>query len=188
MNTQSMMLVILFLIVLAGMWQSRRMKDFISCSYTSETNQAWDKVVKAKNGVVIFEKRKFYLLPEYGVSKQFTKGLSSLFPTKITHYDFVWNSPYPVDHKTGEPSMLSPEVENALDQQGIILAAYQNQGQSALSGKGGKLGGFDKWMPYIFIALVIAVGYAIYMTYQMKADQDIIKQAISDIFNKIGIK
>jgi len=80
-NMQTVMLVFLAAIVLIGMWQSRRMKDFVSCSYTSETNQAWDKIVKAKNGVAIFEGRKFYLLPEYGVSKQHTKGLSSFFPT-----------------------------------------------------------------------------------------------------------
>jgi hypothetical protein len=36
--------------------------------------------------------------------------------------------------------------------------------------------------------LAVAIGYAIYMQMQMKADQDIIKQAISDIFTKIGIK
>lgn len=182
-NTQTMLLMMLFLIVVLGMWQSRRMKNFISVSYTSETNQAWDKVVKAKNGVAIFEGRKFYLMPEYGVSKQFTKGLSSLFPTKITHYDFVWNSPYPVDHKTGKPAMLSPEVENALDQRGTILAAYQTTGQGAISTMKGKGGFFEKLMPILVIVAVLGVAYLVWNNMQTSKNNKVTQQAIIDIYN-----
>lgn len=186
MNTTNMMLVLLFLIVLVGMWQSRRMKTMVLCKYTSRSKQTWDKLVKDQGGFVVFEKKQFYLLPAYSQSKQYDKGLSSFFPTQIRAYDFIWNSPYPVDHNTGQPAMLSPEVEKVLDQEGA-LRDYAGSQQQALSGKS-KLGGFDKWMPYIIIVLVIAVGYCIYIVYQMKGDQDIIKTAISDIFNKIGIK
>ncbi len=186
MNTQTMMLALLFLIVVVGMWQSRRMKKYVFCAYTSRSKQTYDKLVPEQNSYVIFEGKKFYLLPSCGKLRLYEKGLSSFFPTKITAYDFVWNSPYPVDPNTGNPVMLSPDVEKALDQEGA-LRDYAGSQQQALSSKP-KLGGFEKWMPYIIIAIVVAVGYAIYLTYQMKSDQDIIKQAISDIFNKIGIK
>jgi hypothetical protein len=189
MNTQMMMLILLFLIIIAGMWQSRRMKSFVFCSYTSRSKQSYDKVVKEKNSYVVFEGKKFYLLPSFGKSRMYEKGLSSFFPTKITAYDFRWNSPYPVDPNTGDPAILSPEVERALDNEGSLLAAYQNQGQAALSSKGGKLGGLDKWMPFIMIGLALAVVFAIYTLYQMKGNDKITQQAILDIyntFNKIG--
>lgn len=183
MNIQMMMLVLLAAIVLIGMWQSRRLKDYVSVSYTSETNQAWDKVVKAKNGVVVFEGRKFYLLPEFGVSKLFTKGLSSFFPTKITHYDFVWNCAYPVDHRTGKPAMLSPEVENALDQRSTILAAYKNQGQNAISTIKGKGGMFEKLMPILVIVAVLGVAYLVWTNMQSAKNDKVTQQAIIDIYN-----
>jgi hypothetical protein len=186
MNTTNIMLVMLFLIVLVGMWQSRRMKKFVFCTYTSRSKQSYDKVVPEQNSYVIFEGKKFYLLPSYGKLRLYEKGLSAFFPTKITAYDFRWNSPYPVDPNTGDPAMLSPDVEKTLDQEGA-MRDYAGSQQQALSGKG-KLGGLDRWMPFIMIGLAIAIVYCIYMVYQMKSDQDIIKQAISDIFNKIGIK
>jgi hypothetical protein len=184
------MLALLALIVIVGMWQSRRMKTMVFCSYTSRSKQSYDKVVKEKNSYVIFEGKKFYLLPQFGKSRQYEKGLSSFFPTKITAYDFRWNSPYPVDPNTGDPAILSPDVERALDQEGALLAAYQNQGQIALSSKvGGKLSGFDKWMPYIMIVLAIAIGYLIYTNIQSAANDKVTQQAIIDLydnFNKIG--
>ena len=186
MNTQTMMMVFLGIIVLAGMWQSRRMKSYVFCSYTSRSKQSYDKVVKEKNSYVIFEGKKFYLLPSYGKSRQFDKGLSSLFPTKITAYDFRWNSPYPVDPNTGDPAVLSPEVEKALDQEGILLAAYQNQGQAALSTSKGKGGFLEKMMPIIVIVLALAVAYLVYTNLQSTKNDKVTQNAIIDLYNTLN--
>jgi hypothetical protein len=186
MNTQTMMLAFLAIIVVAGMWQSRRMKSFVFCSYTSRSKQAYDKVVKEKNSYVIFEGKKFYLLPSFGKSRQFDKGLSAFFPTKITAYDFRWNSPYPVDPNTGEPAILSPEVEKALDQEGILLAAYQNQGQAGLSGTKGKGGMMEKMMPIILIGLTVAVAYLIYTNLQSSKNNKTTQNAIIDLYNTLN--
>jgi hypothetical protein len=187
MNTQTMFLVMLLMIVALGMWQSRRMKTMVHCYYTSRSKQGFDKLVREKDGYAIFEGKKFHLLPAYAVQEQYSKGLSSFFPTKISAYSYSWNSDIPIDPNTGVPAMLTPEVMNKLRQEGAMLSYTGSQNQ-ALSSSKSKLGGFDKWMPYIMIVLVLAVVYCIYMTYQMNKDQTIIKTAISDIFNKIGIK
>jgi len=187
MNTTSMMLVLLFLIVVTGMWQSRKMKNMVHCTYSSSSKQTWDKLVRQRDGFAIFEGNKFFLLPEYGESRYYDKGLSAFFPTKITAYKFRWNSPLPINPNTGEPAMVSPEFMNKLNQGGALLSYAGSQDQ-ALSSKKNKAGGFDKWMPFIILGLVVAVGYCIYMVYNMSADQGVIKQAISDIFKKLGIK
>lgn len=184
MDTQLMMLIFLLILVVAGMYQARRMKNFVFCTYTSRSKQTYDKLVKEQSSHVIFDGKKFNILPSCGKSRQYNKGLSSLFPTKITAYDYVWNSQNPIDPNTGQPAMLSPEVEKILDQEGA-LKDYAGSQQAGLTGRG-RTGGLDKWMPYIMIGLVIAIVYSIYMSYQMKTDQDIMKQAISDIFTKIG--
>jgi hypothetical protein len=187
MNTTTIMLVFLMMIVVIGMWQSRKMKTMVLCKYTSRSKQTFDKLVSEKNGYVIFEGKKFRLLPSCGSQKYYDKGFSGFFPTKITAYDFRWNSDLPIDPNTGEPAMLTPENMAKLNQEGA-LGAYAGSQDQFLKGGKAKLGGIDKWMPFIVIGLGVAIGYAIYMQMQMKADQDIIKQAISDIFTKIGIK
>lgn len=182
MNTQMIMMALLFIIVVAGMWQARKMKNMVFCTYTSRSNQTWDKVIKEQTGYVVFEGKKFYLLPQYARQKQYDKGLSSFFPTKISAYEFVWNSSYPIDHKTGKPAMLSPEVRNALNQEGALFS-YAGSQQRVMQGKAGKLGGLEKWTPYIMIVLAIAVGYLIYTNMTSSSNDKTTQQAIIDIYN-----
>lgn len=185
MDYKTMFLAMLFIITVVGMWHTRRMKNWIHFSYTSESTQSWEGIIKTKGRFCVIEKKRFNILPKYGTTRQYTKGLSSLFPTKITHYDYVWNSSNPIDHRTGEPAMLSPEVENAIDQESALrdLAGSQRQ---VLSNKT-KLVGLEKWMPYIVVALLVAVVYVVYQMQMITADQSVMKEAISDIYYKTGI-
>lgn len=96
--------------------------------------------------------------------------------------DFLWNSPYPIDPDTGEPVMLSPEVEHAIDQESA-MRNYANSQQTALMGKVGKMGGIERFLPWIAIGAVVLIGLFVYT---MNQDIAIIKQAISDILNKVG--
>ena len=190
-NFLYVMIIFLFAIVALGMFQARKMKKYISYSYTSSTNQAYDGIVKVDGNIIVFDGKKYYLLPQYGVNKQYTKGLSGLFPTKITHYDLLWNSPYPIDHKTGQPAILSPEVERSLDQQSSILATYQNQGQSAISGIKTKGGIMEKLMPILTIVAILGVAYLVWTNMSAAKNDKVTQQAIIDIyntFNQNGIK
>lgn len=182
MNTQTVMLMMLVLIVVVGMWQSRRMKTMVFCTYSSRSKQTFDKLVREKDGCVYFEGKKFHLLPAYGESKYYDKGFSSFFPTKITAYKFRWGSPYPIDPNTGEPAMLSENVIAKLDQESAMLD-YAGSQQRALSTVKSKLGGLDKWMPYIMIGLAIAIAYLIYTNYTMQQNNKVTQQAIIDIYN-----
>ena len=187
-DSVTMMLILLAGIVVLGMWQSRKMKTKVFCNYTSRSKQTYDKLVNEKDGKVIFEGKAFKLLPAYGKSKYYDKGLSSLFPTKITAYDFRWNSDLPIDPNTGEPAMLTPEVMNKLNQEGAMLS-YTGSNQTALATSKSKFGGMDKFMPIIMIALACAVAFLIYTNFQSSKNDKTTQQAIIDIyntFNKIG--
>lgn len=177
------MLAVFFMAIVAiGMWQSRRMKTMVLCKYTSRSKQTFDKLVSEKPGYVIFEGKKFKILPSCGQQKYYDKGLSSFFPTKITAYDFRWNSDLPIDPNTGDPVMLTPENMARLNQE-QALGAYAGSNETALKGGKAKLGGMDKWMPFIMIGLAIAVGYLIYTNYQDAKNAKVTQQAIIDIYN-----
>jgi len=185
---QTMFLILSVIILFVGMWHTRRMKNWIHFSYTSESNQGWDGVVKTRGRFAVIEGKRFKLLPQYSVTRQYTKGFSSFFPTKITHYDFVWNSDFPIDHKTGKPAMVSPEVEHVIDQESALreLAGSQRQSLSSRA----KVTGLEKFMPIIMIVVVLAVVWVGYSVYQMQANDKITQQAIIDIyqtFNKMGV-
>ena len=154
----------------------------VNNGYSNNNSGTIDKLVPEKNSYVVFDGKKFYLLPSCGKLRFYEKGLSSFFPTKITAYEFRWNSPYPVDPNTGEPVMLSPDVEKALDQEGA-LRDYAGSQQAALSSKGLKLGGMEKFMPIILIVLAIAVGYLVYTNFQAGKNDKVTQQAIIDIYN-----
>ena len=180
------MMVFVLVIALAGVFNAYKLRKQILCTYTSRSKQRYEKFIKSNSSVVIFEGKKFFIVPSCVTHRWHVKGMSQFFPTFIPEISFVWNNPYPVDPNTGEPTMLSPEVENALDQEGA-LKDYAGGQTAALSGKsGGKGGILEKIMPFAMIAAVLGVVYCVYMVYQMKGDQNTIKQAISDIFNKIG--
>ena len=185
-DTTTMMLVFLFIIVAAGMWQARKMKTMAHCTYTSESKQGFEKIVREKDGFVVFEGKRFKLLPAYGKLRHYDKGLSGFFPTKIVSYDFRWNSDLPVDPNTGEPAMLSPSNMNKMRQESA-LSDYVSGSASALSGKGGKQGMLEKMMPIIMIVIALVVAYCAYQTYTIGKDQKVMKEAISDIYYKTGI-
>lgn len=178
-----MMLAVFFMMIVAiGMWQSRKMKTMVNCTYKSRSKQKYTKLVREVDGYVVFDKKRFPLMPQYASQEHYDKGLSAFFPTKISAYTFRWNSDMPEDPATGEPAILSPENMNKLRQESA-LGAYAGSQQTALSGGKSKLGGMDKWMPFIMIGLAIAVGYLIYTNFQDAKNAKVTQQAIIDIYN-----
>lgn len=185
-DTTMVMMIFAFLIILLGMYQARKMKTMVHCTYTSQSNQTYDKLVREKDGYVVFDGRAFPLLPQYSTSRQWDKGLSSFFPTKIAAYTFKWNSDLPVDPSTGEPAILTPENMNKLRNSGM-LGSYISGNQQALTQGKGKQGFMEKMMPIILIVIALVSIYCVYQTYMMGKDQKIMKEAISDIYYKTGI-
>lgn len=181
MSTQNLIMMVIFAVFLYAIYSTNKIVKTVHCRYTSRSKQSMDKDVPLKTGYVMFENKRFYVLPSCVTSQIVKSGVHALFPTKRNELSFVWNSPYPVDPNTGEPVMLSPEVEKALDQEGA-LGDYAGSQQKALTGKS-KLGGFDKWLPWIAIGLVVGVGVFVYTMYK---DQATMKQFLSDIYSKIG--
>jgi hypothetical protein len=179
-------MVFIILICFLAMFNTRALRKKIRCRYTSRSNQTYEKFVPAKSASVVFEGRKFFIVPSCVKHHWFDKGLSQLFPTFMPEMDFIWNSQYPVDPKTALPVILSPEVANALDQEGS-MQDYAGSQKAAIAG-GKRAGGLEKYLPWIAIGGVALIGIYVYMSMSpMSKDMDIIKQAISDIYTKLGI-
>jgi hypothetical protein len=187
MNTMTMVAILLVAVVMGGVLNAQKLRKQIRCRYTSKSKQSYERFVKLDSTIVVFEKKPYYIIPSCVTHHWYTKGMSQLFPQFMPEISFTWESQFPVDPNTGKVTIVDPATKSLMRSQ-EAMANYAGSQYSAVTSKGGKSGGFEKWMPYIIIALVIAVGYSVYQGYMMKADQNIMKQAISDIFNKIGIK
>jgi hypothetical protein len=171
-----------FLVFVLAMYTTRKLRKQIRCRYTSRSKQTYEKFISAQASCVIFEGKKFYIIPKCVKHHWFEKGLSQLFPTFMPEMDFIWNSEYPVDPDTGEPVMISPEVEATIDQE-AAFREYAGSQRNALLGTKGKLGGFTQWLPWIALAAVVILFIYVYPKMQ---DIGIIKKTLSDILMKIG--
>jgi preprotein translocase subunit SecG len=188
MNTQNIILIAIVIMFAYAIYATNNIKKKVRCRYVSRSKQSFEKMIPSKSNYVYFESKKFYILPRCVTLNAYDKGIFSLFPTKVWEVSYHWNSPYPDDPNTGEPVMLSPEVEKTLDQE-AALGDYAGSQQRALMGKGGKGGMLEKMMPVIVIVMALAVAYLVYTNFQSSKNDKVTQQAITDIyntFNKIG--
>jgi len=182
-NNQTAMLVVLMIVGLA-IYKTYRLRNKIICRYTSRSKQTWDVIVPAKGECVFIEKRKFIIIPE--CIKHHWHWVLGIIPTFMPELDFVWNSKYPVDPNKGQPTVISPEVEEAIDEERLTRAYAHSQNQEA-SGKVGKLGGLAQYMPYIAIALVVVVAFYFYTQNKaITSDLNVVKLALQSLLNKQG--
>lgn len=181
MNYQVLLLFTFSIIFLYGIYSTNKAAKTIHCRYSSRAKQSIEKDIPLASNYVLFEKKKCYVIPSCVTTQRVKKGIHALFPTTRLELSFVWNSPYPVDPNTGNPVMLSPEVEKALDQE-TALGDYAGSQQRAVMGKA-KIGGLEKWLPWIAIAGIVIIALFLYTMYQ---DQNTMKQFLSDIYTKIG--
>jgi preprotein translocase subunit SecG len=185
MNTQMLFLIIICLVFIMAVFSTNKVAKTVHCRYVSRSKQSIEKDISLKASNVIFEKKKFNVIPSCVTTQKVTKGIHALFPTTRRELSYVWNSPNPIDPNTGEPVMLSPEVEKALDQEGA-LGDYAGSQNRALAGKGGKGGMLDKLMPIMMIVCVLAVVFLVYTHFQDAKNAKVTQTAISDIYNTLN--
>ena len=176
MNYQMFFYVLLVLVFYCS-FAARKMRYKIRCRYTSKSLQTQSRDVDNKMGFVLFDKKKFYIVPTCVTHNWLDENLHWLFPTFLPEMSFKWNSEFPIDPKTGEPVVLSPETA-AIYKEEESYRNYAGGQQNAMSvnGGGGKLKGLDKFLPWIAIAGVALV--AVYFYSQLapiKSDMNIVK-------------
>ena len=185
MNNQMMIVAFTVLILLYVFWELRKATAKIHCRYVDVTKQVVDKYVSATANSVIFDKNKDFRIVTSCVKLE-TKMILLVIPVPQKTIDYRYGNKNPIDPTTGEPKVMSPEAEAAIDE-GKAWIAY-NQGQAqGMAAPNKKLGGLAQYMPIIAIGLVAIV--AIYFWNQnkgMQADMKVIKLALQNLLNQGG--
>jgi hypothetical protein len=188
MSSTNLLIVFVILVFLYASFSARKLRHKIRCRYTSRSKQTFNKTVDAKSSFVMFESKKFFIVPKCVKHHWMDDSIQWLFPTFMPEMDFVWNSQFPVDPDTGEPIVLTPETA-ATYKEAESYQAYAGGQQSALStnANNGKLSGFSKFIPWIALAGVALVAVYFYsQNSSLKSQLNVVELNLQKILVKIG--
>ncbi len=177
-NTTLILMVVAAWLIL-GAFGSYKLRKQIRCRYTSKSKQSYEKFVKSDSNTVIFEKKPFYILPS--CVTHHWRNYAIIFSMFMPEVSYTWESQYPIDPNTGKVAIVDPNTKSLMRAQ-ENMANYAGSQQQAVMNKG-KMGGMDKWTPFILIGVAVAVGFAIYKIMGMETNDKITQQAIIDIYN-----
>ena len=178
-DTQTLIMMFALMWLAVAIFGSYKLRKQVRCRYTSKSKQSYEKFVKSDSNVVIFEKKPFYVLPS--CVTHHWKSYAVVFAMFMPEISYTWESQYPIDPNTGKVSIVDPNTK-ALMRAQENMANYAGSQQQAVMSKA-KLGGLEKWTPFILIGVALAVVYAIYMIMQMQSNNKITQQAIIDLYN-----
>ena len=158
-------IIIFFVIVIVGIvsYQTNSLSSKVKCVLTTPTNTEEVKWININSPIVKFkinkETRIFYNNPKFIKHSVKRDGLFMFFPTKIDTEYFAWNSKWPLDPLTLQPTSEAPDIEANLQLSQDLQDYAQGYNKAMLSGKQGL---FAQWMPIITIIGFIIVGFFIY--------------------------
>jgi hypothetical protein len=108
---------------------------------------------------VIFDKLKFNIVSKCIVFQWYQNGfIHMLFPIFVPTLDFTYKSKYPLDPNTLEPVIMTPELENAIDQEQWAKSYAKHTTPPNTK----KVSGLTQYLPWIAIMLVVLVGFWLY--------------------------
>jgi hypothetical protein len=108
---------------------------------------------------VIFDKKKYDIVKSCLTLLWYQAGLVHMvFPQWVLTLDFTFESRYPLDPRTLQPAIISPEVRNALNKEEWVKSYAR--GFTPPSGK--KQSMLKEYLPYIAVLLVVVVAFWTY--------------------------
>lgn len=161
MNAQTFVMLITLLIAAMAWWANSSKRNKIYCSLTRPNRTKIKKFVKMSSRYVIFEGRKFDVIPSCIVFEWWDKGLiHMLFPQWVATLDYVADNRFPIDPKSGKPSVISPEVRKVMNKEEWAKSYFKSSTPPSPSKL--KQGVFEKYMPFILLGCVGLVGFYLY--------------------------
>ncbi len=175
---QFFMVVVVMILVLAW-YQNHKLRNQVLCEYTRINGQEIEKFVKMSAHNVIFDGKKFDIVPWCAKLFWYDRGLiNKLFPTWVIKFSYTHYSELPIDPKTGTPAVLSPGVRKIIDKEETMGAFAKHIREQ---GGGGKQGILQKYGVYVCLIGIVAIGF---MWYQ---NQQSTNANLSAIFNYLKL-
>ena len=175
-SLQTFITFIAIIIFVYASYETRRKKHQLFCQYTYKDGTMTEKWVGIKSDYVIFDNKKFDILPDRIGSFWMAKGIHMFFPTRVNYARYSWDSRWPHDPKTYKHVIVSPRVRKIINKEELVESYYKTQTPTSAK----KQTFMQQYGLFIVIGLVMLVAFYLYNN-----DQTIAKH-ISDLANKIN--
>ena len=163
-------LIALMAILMVGLaWYANSSKrDKIYCTFRRVNKTKIVKFVKMSSRYVIFESKRYDIIPSCVTYEWFDKGLiGMMFPQNVATLDFCPDSRYPLDPNTLQPVVISPEVRQAMNKEEWVKSYAKGFSPQATR----KQSLIQQYLPFVSIVLVLLVGVYLYMNMQILSQQ-----------------
>lgn len=162
MGIETLFTLMLLALVVMAWWANNSKRNKIYCTLRRSNRTLITKFVKQESNFVIFEGRKFDVIPSCIVLRWWCVGLIHMvFPQWVPTLDFTYTNRFPLDPKTLKPVVISPEVRKAMNKEEWVKS-YAKGFTPATSKKQSAL---QQYVPWVAIILVLIV--AVYFNNQM---------------------
>lgn len=167
---QTLLLIMAAAIIFMAWYANMSKRDKILCTFRRVNKTKIVKWVKMNSRYVIFDHRKYDIIPSRIVSQWYTAGLvHMLFPQWVQTLDFTYSSRWPHDPNTMSVNLDDPAIRDALNKQEWVESYVKG---ATPKGTNKRAGGFlDKYLPWLAIAAVVLVGFWMYQNQQNLAHQ-----------------
>jgi len=160
----SAIIIVLFILIIWYISQTK-FKNKMLCTFRRPNKQKIKKWVPLFNKTVVFDRGKYgidrYLCNPKAITLEwYTAGINKFFPVLIPTLDFRWDTPFPLDPETFEPTWLSPEAFEAAWQEHQHVAFAKSAASQT-----GKKSRFPEWLfPLVIVAAIAMLGFFMYST------------------------
>jgi hypothetical protein len=175
--------VLIVVFCLYGIYSTLQKKKQIYVIYHRITGQIFEGFVKVNGNNVDIDNKRFTLLADRRSLVWWNKGIHAFFGTYVIAYEFSHYSKYPHDPKNYTLTVVSPAVAKVLNNEARMGSFARGVSQQ---GSGAKKGGmFEKYLPYILVALVLIL---IVFIFQMHSQIGALTTAFNTLKNGTGGK
>jgi amino acid transporter len=182
-------ILILAIMALAYLgWSLWTVKNKALVYYTRATRQEIKKMVKITDRQVIFDRKRFDLLPER--HRLQWHSIFGILGTWVITYHLMWYSRYPEDPAVYNVPIDSPEVAYEMKQEDRYKSYHHSEGARNVKkgASGGGLFGMS-WITIIILVILAAVVVYLFMNFNTMSKNFVVMQkALQDVLNQVANK
>lgn len=159
---------ILLAIIFAGVlgmfvYSMNAHKNQMLCAFIRPNKQRIEKWVPLYSKYIIWDRGKYGIGrydvdPECIVMQWYDRGINKLFPMLVPYAEYKWDTPRPLDPRTGKSTWLTPETAAAAFQEHNYVA-FEKGTQTQI----GKKDRFPSWFfPVITLGVLLIIMFMVY--------------------------
>ena len=163
MSATTMLMIMMVAVVFIAWYANSSKRNKILCTFRRVNKTKIVRFVKMSDRYVIFDKKKYDIIPSRITFQWYTAGLvHMLFPQWVATLDFTDGKRLPLDSNAMNYDWDNPEVRNSLNIAELIKSYFS----TANPQKEKKPDFISKYLPWIAVIGVVAVGFWMYTNMQ----------------------